>query len=75
MLRYNSVEAFHEKLAQSKRILAICGAGLSAASGLPTFRGAGGLWRNHEATSLATPEAFERDPGLVWLFYGYVRDF
>lgn len=49
----------------SRRILALCGAGLSAASGLDTFRGAGGMWRNHKATSLATPEAFARDPGLV----------
>ncbi|KAK0641094.1 Sir2 family protein [Cercophora newfieldiana] len=71
--RYNSIPAFHEKLLKSKRILAICGAGLSAASGLPTFRGAGGLWRNHEATSLATPAAFEDNPGLVWLFYAYRR--
>lgn len=69
---YDSIPAFHEKLLRSKRILAVCGAGLSAASGLPTFRGAGGLWRNHEATQLATPEAFRDDPGLVWLFYAYV---
>jgi NAD-dependent SIR2 family protein deacetylase len=40
---------------------------------LPTFRGAGGYWRNHEATALATPEAFAADPGLVWLFYAYRR--
>jgi NAD-dependent deacetylase sirtuin 5 len=46
--------------------MALCGAGLSAASGLGTFRGAGGMWRNYQATSLATPEAFDRDPGLVW---------
>ncbi|KAK1759630.1 NAD-dependent protein deacylase [Echria macrotheca] len=72
-LDYNSIEAFHQKLANSRRILAVCGAGLSAASGLPTFRGAGGLWRNYRATDLATPEAFDRDPGLVWLFYGYRR--
>ena len=70
---YDSIPAFHEKLRSSKRILAVCGAGLSAASGLPTFRGAGGLWRNHDATQLATPEAFTDDPGLVWLFYAYVR--
>lgn len=31
------------------------------------------MWRNHQATTLATPEAFERDPGLVWLFYSYRR--
>jgi len=70
---YNDIAAFHRVLLKSKRILALCGAGLSAASGLPTFRGAGGLWRNHQATDLATPEAFEEDPGLVWLFYAYRR--
>ena len=66
-------ESFTEHLKASNRILALCGAGLSASSGLPTFRGAGGIWRNHEATSLATPEAFEADPALVWQFYSYRR--
>ncbi|KAL8940847.1 MAG: hypothetical protein Q9216_002599 [Gyalolechia sp. 2 TL-2023] len=66
-------ESFTEHLQKSYRILALCGAGLSASSGLPTFRGAGGIWRNHEATSLATPEAFEEDPALVWQFYSYRR--
>ncbi|KAL8895413.1 MAG: hypothetical protein Q9192_003648 [Flavoplaca navasiana] len=66
-------ESFTEHLQRSNRILALCGAGLSASSGLPTFRGAGGMWRNHEATSLATPEAFEADPALVWQFYSYRR--
>ncbi|KAJ9151256.1 Sir2 family protein [Pleurostoma richardsiae] len=70
---HNDIAAFHEVLKSSKRILALCGAGLSASSGLPTFRGAGGLWRNYEATGLATPEAFDHDPGLVWLFYQYRR--
>lgn len=70
---YNNVEAFHKVLRSSRRILALCGAGLSASSGLPTFRGAGGYWRHHDATKLATMEAFEMDPGLVWLFYGYRR--
>ncbi|CRK21046.1 hypothetical protein BN1708_003393, partial [Verticillium longisporum] len=46
------------------RILALCGAGLPASSGLPTFRGAGGLWRRHDATHLATPEAFAADPAI-----------
>lgn len=74
MARINtSVEDFKKVLASSDRVLALCGAGLSAASGLPTFRGAGGLWRNHEATSLATPEAFAKDPALVWLFYAWRR--
>jgi NAD-dependent SIR2 family protein deacetylase len=69
----SDVQQFGEVLKSSKRVLALCGAGLSAASGLDTFRGAGGMWRNHQATTLATPEAFERDPGLVWLFYSYRR--
>ncbi|KAF4630673.1 hypothetical protein G7Y89_g7469 [Cudoniella acicularis] len=68
-----SVEEFHTVLSSSTRIMALCGAGLSAASGLETFRGAGGMWRNYQATALATPEAFERDPGLVWLFYSMRR--
>ncbi|MCJ1478420.1 hypothetical protein MMC13_007100, partial [Lambiella insularis] len=65
--------SFSSHLQSSKRILALLGAGLSASSGLPTFRGAGGLWRNHEATTLATPEAFAARPGLVWQFYSYRR--
>lgn len=69
----NDVEAFHGTLRSSRRILALCGAGLSASSGLPTFRGAGGFWRRHDATKLATLDAFRRDPGFVWLFYGYRR--
>jgi NAD-dependent SIR2 family protein deacetylase len=70
---YNNLAAFHAKLARSRRILAVCGAGLSASSGLATFRGAGGLWRNYKATALGSPEAFEKDSGLVWMFYAYVR--
>lgn len=67
------LQSFTEYLGGCKRILALLGAGISASSGLPTFRGAGGLWRSHEATSLATPEAFEENPGLVWQFYSYRR--
>ncbi|KAI0405615.1 DHS-like NAD/FAD-binding domain-containing protein [Xylaria palmicola] len=66
-----SITEFCELVKTSNRILALCGAGLSAASGLPTFRGAGGLWRNYDATALATPEAFEAEPALVWLFYAW----
>ncbi|KAF7545482.1 hypothetical protein G7046_g9555 [Stylonectria norvegica] len=73
MAPHNDVDAFHDVLRSSKRILALCGAGLSASSGLPTFRGAGGLWRNHDATTLGTLRAFNEDPGLVWLFYTYRR--
>lgn len=66
-------QSFTEYLKGCRRILALLGAGVSAASGLPTFRAAGGLWRAYDATSLATPEAFEDNPGLVWQFYSYRR--
>jgi NAD-dependent deacetylase len=46
---------------------------MSAASGVPTFRGAGGLWKNRNAQQLATPEAFEQDPVLVWEWYAWRR--
>lgn len=69
----DSLASFRAHLAQSTRIVALLGAGISASSGLPTFRGAGGLWRTHDATSLATPEAFLADPGFVWQFYNYRR--
>ncbi|KAJ6488525.1 DHS-like NAD/FAD-binding domain-containing protein [Mycena vitilis] len=67
-------ELFQQVLRSSKNIIAVCGAGLSAASGIPTFRGAGGLWRKYDAMSLATPEAFAEDPSLVWQFYHYRRE-
>lgn len=67
------LQSFQNHLRHSDRVFALCGAGLSAASGLPTFRGAGGLWRSYDAVSLATPEAFAEDPGLVWQFYSYRR--
>ena len=51
----------------------LTGAGVSAASGIPTFRGAGGLWRSFRAEDLATPEAFGRDPALVWEWYDWRR--
>jgi hypothetical protein len=67
------LRSFSEYLQGCTRIMALLGAGLSASSGLPTFRGAGGLWRSMDATSLATNAAFMRDPGLVWQFYSYRR--
>ena len=67
------LESFGDYLKRSDRVIALLGAGLSASSGLPTFRGVGGLWRRHEATSLATPEAFAQDAALVWQFYSYRR--
>ncbi len=62
-----------ERLAQARRVVVLTGAGISAESGVPTFRGEGGLWREHRAVDLATPEAFGRDPRLVWEFYNWRR--
>ena len=55
-------------------IVVLTGAGVSAESGVPTFRGAGGLWRTYRAEDLATPEAFRRDPRLVWEWYAWRRE-
>ncbi|KAF2722712.1 NAD-dependent deacetylase-like protein sirtuin-5 [Polychaeton citri CBS 116435] len=65
--------SFHTHLKSSTHVLTLVGAGLSASSGLPTFRGTGGLWRTYDSASLATPEAFSSNPGLVWQFYSYRR--
>jgi NAD-dependent deacetylase len=62
-----------ERLRRAKRVTVITGAGVSAASGIPTFRGPGGLWRDFRPEQLATPEAFRRDPALVWEWYDWRR--
>jgi NAD-dependent deacetylase len=51
----------------------LTGAGVSAASGVPTFRGSDGLWKNCRSEDLATPDAFARDPGRVWEWYDWRR--
>ncbi len=66
--------AAHELLAASTRVLVLTGAGMSAPSGVPTFRGPDGIWRNFRPEELATPEAFARDPLLVWQWYGWRRE-
>ena len=60
-------------LGGARRLVVLTGAGVSAESGVPTFRGPGGLWRSHRAEDLATPGAFARDPRLVWEWYGWRR--
>ena len=59
--------------AEPRRIVVLTGAGISAESGLATFRDAGGLWRTHSLEDLATPEGFARDPALVQAFYNARR--
>ena len=55
------------------RVFVLTGAGVSAESGIPTFRGAGGLWRNYRIENVASPHAWRRDPRLVWEFYSMRR--
>jgi NAD-dependent deacetylase len=62
-----------ERLANTKYLLVITGAGISNESGIPTFRGNDGLWNNYRAEELATPWAFERDPETVWKWYDWRR--
>ena len=57
------------RLARARSVCVLTGSGISAESGLPTFRGAGGLWRTHRVEELASPEAFARDPKFVWTWY------
>ncbi len=63
------VDAAREIVRSARHVLVLTGAGLSADSGLATFRGPGGHWRKHRPEDLATPEAFRRDPRLVWEWY------
>ncbi|MDI6855141.1 MAG: NAD-dependent deacylase [Deltaproteobacteria bacterium] len=62
-----------ELLRRVRQAAALTGAGVSHESGIPTFRGPGGLWRNFRPEELATPQAFARDPRLVWEWYDWRR--
>lgn len=61
------------RIASAQSIAVLTGAGISADSGVPTFRGATGLWRTYRAEELATPGAFAREPRLVWEWYDWRR--
>ena len=61
------------RISAARRLTILTGAGISAASGVPTFRGAQGLWKSFRPEDLATPEAFAHDPHLVWEWYDWRR--
>ena len=61
------------EIGETDRVFILTGAGISAESGLATFRGAGGLWRNHRIEEVASPQAWRRDPVTVWEFYSQRR--
>jgi NAD-dependent deacetylase len=62
-----------ERLRSATSVFVLTGSGISAESGLPTFRGVGGLWRTHRVEELASPQGFARDPRLVWTWYNERR--
>ena len=70
----NDIDVLKEALKKANRIAALTGAGISGESGIPTFRGADGLWQNYRATDLASSETFARDTELVWRFCNWRRD-
>lgn len=61
-----ALDALAERLARARRVTALTGAGVSAASGIPTFRGEGGLWRGRDPKTFASREGFRANPKLVW---------
>jgi NAD-dependent deacetylase len=70
----SNLEAARDWLVGSSSLAVLTGAGISAESGVPTFRGAGGLWKDYKPEDLATPDAFARDPRLVWEWYNWRRE-
>lgn len=69
----HKLDSLTKILARARRVAVLTGAGISAESGVPTFRGKDGLWKQYRAETLATPEAFESDPALVWQWYDWRR--
>ena len=61
------------EIGEQDRVFVLTGAGISAESGLATFRGSGGLWNGHRVEDVATPEAWRANPALVWRFYSMRR--
>src|SRR5215813_10866356 len=70
---HEQVRALASQLRTARAVTVMTGAGVSAASGVPTFRGPEGLWRTFRPEDLATPDAFARDPALVWEWYSWRR--
>ncbi|MFB6491162.1 MAG: NAD-dependent protein deacetylase [Thermoproteus sp. AZ2] len=70
----DAVTGAAKALAESSFAVALTGAGVSAESGVPTFRGPGGLWERYRPEDLATPEAFAKDPVLVWRWYRWRQE-
>ena len=66
-------ELIEDEIKKFQKIVFVTGAGISQESGIPTFRGEDGLWRNYDAMKLATIDAFYDNPKLVWAWYNERR--
>jgi NAD-dependent deacetylase len=67
--KHARMEELVARLGRARSVLVLTGSGISSDSGLPTFRGVGGLWHNHRVEDLASPAGFARNPALVWSWY------
>ena len=70
----SALSHIREQIEKARSITVLTGAGISADSGVPTFRGKDGLWNNYRPEELASPDAFHRDPELVWQWYNWRRE-
>lgn len=68
------IDKLKKEIFSLNSLCVLTGAGVSQESGIPTFRGKDGLWRNYDATQLATPYAFQNNPKLVWEWYNWRRE-
>src|SRR5262245_36004592 len=68
-----AIDLVASAIRKATRVTVLTGAGVSAASGIPTFRGQQGLWKSFRPEDLATPAAFDRNPHLVWEWYDWRR--
>lgn len=73
VMNEEKLDELADVLRSASRVAVLTGAGISAESGIPTFRGSQGLWKRYRAEDLATLEAFQRDPFLVWEWYDWRR--
>jgi NAD-dependent deacetylase len=69
----HELAGLRERIGRATSVFVLTGSGISSESGLPTFRGTGGLWRTHRVEQLASPDGFARDPRLVWSWYNERR--
>jgi NAD-dependent deacetylase len=74
MKQFEPLQGARSLILSARSVAVLTGAGISAESGVPTFRGAAGLWKQFRPEDLATPEAFARDPKFVWEWYAWRRE-